>query len=582
MMESRNIASTFPLEVGVRCENLCLFDGETNLNPICVMYKMYQNIKYNPLHQNDDTINNIGWNEIGRTEKISNTKDPHWKNKIEFDYTFGDHVTVKFDIYHVLENSDWGLLRSNAMDNGPSSHELIGVLEVPLGTLLTCKDGKYSTSLRLNGMSDDWIKTLGDSSLPKIHLDVREKDEIRKIVDFEVRAEDLDNKDFMGKSDPYLSIYSQSVNGQLTLVYKSEIINDNLHPKWKPFKIELVKLCNGDYNKRIRMEVHDYDSIGSHDFIGSCMTTMNQMQNNIPNELRFPITNDDKKGADKGSGSIIVVRRDVETIPTFVSLLQTGTKINLSVAIDFTQSNGDPNDKSSLHYLPLGSDNLYSFAARSIIDGINNFSSDQNIDCYGYGARLPQHDKTSNVFPINLSKNPSCGGLEEVLKCYQNCVKDVTFSGPCNLSPIINHVTKHAQTFMVDGKQYFVLLILTTGDINDLEETRSAISAVSDWPISIVVAGIGNRDFSLFDELKVDNRTTTSSTTKRKSKTPTAPTGRSNYHFVDLKTQMPSTSIQNFSPSSKANVMRNVAKELLSQVPRQFAEWMHKSGKIQS
>ena len=81
------------------------------------------------------------------------------KNKIEFDYTFGDHVTVKFDIYHVLENSDWGLLRSNAMDNGPSSHELIGVLEVPLGTLLTCKDGKYSTSLRLNGMSDDWIKS---------------------------------------------------------------------------------------------------------------------------------------------------------------------------------------------------------------------------------------------------------------------------------------------------------------------------------------------------------------------------------------------------------------------------------------
>ena len=579
MMESRNIASTFPLEVGVRCENLCLFDGETNLNPVCVLYKMFQNVRCHPSQQN---VNNIGWNEIGRTEKISSNKDPNWRNKIEFDYTFGDHVTVKFAVYHVLENQDWGLLRNSDIDNGPSSHELVGFLEISLATLLTRKDGEYSTSLRLHGMSDDWIKTLGDASLPKIHLEVREKDEIRRIVDFEIRAEDLDNKDFMGKSDPYLSIFSQSANGQKTLVYKSEVISDNLHPKWKPFKIELNKLCNGDYNKRIRMEVYDYDSIGSHDFIGSFQTTLNQLQNNIQNELRFPIKNEDKKGVDKGSGSIIVVRRDVETIPTFVGLLQTGTKINLSIAIDFSRANGDPNDKSSLHYLPLGSDNLYSFVARSAIEGMDNFSADQNIDCFGFGAKLPQQEKTSYVFPINLSSKPSCSGLDEVLKCYQNCVKDVSFSGPCNISPIINHVTKHAQTFMVDGKQYFVLIILTSGDINDLDEIRSAISAVSDWPISIIVAGIGNRNFSQFEELLFDHRPTTSSTTKRKSKTPSIPIGRSNYHFVDIKTQMPSTSIQSFSSSSKANIMRNVAKELLSQVPRQFAEWMQKSGKIQS
>ena len=579
MMESRNIASTFPLEVGVRCENLCLFDGETNLNPVCVLYKMFQNVRCHPSQQKD---NNIAWNEIGRTEKISSNKDPNWRNKIEFDYTFGDHVTVKFAVYHVLENQDWGLLRNSDIDNGPSSHELVGFLEISLAALLTRKDGEFSTSLRLHGMSDDWIKTLGDASLPKIHLEVREKDEIRRIVDFEIRAEDLDNKDFMGKSDPYLSIFSQSANGQKTLVYKSEVISDNLHPKWKPFKIELNKLCNGDYNKRIRMEVYDYDSIGSHDFIGSFQTTLNQLQNNIQNELRFPIKNEDKKGVDKGSGSIIVVRRDVETIPTFVGLLQTGTKINLSIAIDFTQANGDPNDKSSLHYLPLGSDNLYSFVARSVIEGMNNFSADQNIDCFGFGAKLPQQEKTSHVFPINLSLKPSCAGLDEVLKCYQNCVKDVSFSGPCNISPIINHVTKHAQTFMVDGKQYFVLTILTSGDINDLDEIRSAISSVSDWPISVVVAGIGNRDFSQFEELLFDHRPATSSTTKRKSKTPSLPIGRSNYHFVDIKTQMPSTSIQSFSSSSKANIMRNVAKELLSQVPRQFAEWMQKSGKIQS
>ena len=324
MLEYNNVASTFPLEVSVRCGNLCLFDGEANLNPVCVMYKMYENPNFNP-HNKDDKV--IGWSEIGRTEKLSSNNDPEWKHKIEFDYTFGDHINVKFEVHHVLENSDWGLLGNAELDNDASIHEPIGKFETQLGSLLACEGGKYSTSLRVEGIRDDWIKTLGDASLPKIHIEIKEKDAVRHVISFEFRAENLDDKDFMGKSDTCLTIFSPSTNGQLTQVYKSEVIEDNLNPKWKSFKVDMLKLCNGDYNKRIRIEVHDYDSNGSHVFIGSFVTTMNQLQNNIPNELKFPITNEEKKGdKDKKSGSVIVVRRDIEMIPTFIKLLQTETQ----------------------------------------------------------------------------------------------------------------------------------------------------------------------------------------------------------------------------------------------------------------
>ena len=576
MMEYNNVASTFPLEVSVRCDNLCLFDGETNLNPLCVLYKMYEKPSNNP-HDKDGKV--IGWSELGRTEKLSSNKDPDWKNMIEFNYTFGDHVIVKFEVYHVLENSDWGLLGNTELDSGPSSHESIGTFETPLGALLANENGKYSTTLRLKGMSDDWIKTLGDSSLPKIHFEIKEKDAIRKVVSFEFRAENLDDKDFMGKSDPYLTIFSQSTNGQLSHVYKSEVIKDNLNPKWKPFKVEMLKLCNGDYNKRIKIDVHDYDSIGSHDFIGSFVTTMNQLQNNIPNELKFPITNEEKKGdKDKRSGSVIVVRRDIEVIPTFIKLLQTKTKMNLSIAFDFTESNGDPSDKSSLHYISPYTDNPYMFASRSVIEGISSFSTDQPIYCYGYGAKIPQQETPSDIFSINLNNCPDCLGVDGALNAYKNCVKEVTFSPSCNLAPIINHVAKQCQTLMVDGKQYFVLLILTNGDVNDLDATKSALSAVSDWPLSIVIVGIGNRDFSPFDELRGDYRPPTK-VDKRKSKPCTVIPSRSNFHFLDLKTRLPRDSLQNHSLIKRSSLQKTIAMEILSQVPAQFADWMSKSGK---
>ena len=45
-------------------------------------------------------------------------------------------------------------------------------------------------------------------------------------------------------------------------------------------------------------------------------------------------------------------------------------------------------------------------------------------------------------------------------------------------------------------QKYFVLLILTDGLINDMQNTVDAIVAASTLPFSIIIVGVGTADFT--------------------------------------------------------------------------------------
>ena len=67
---------------------------------------------------------------------------------------------------------------------------------------------------------------------------------------------------------------------------------------------------------------------------------------------------------------------------------------------------------------------------------------------------------------------------------------------------MINHVTQFAKSYQ-NGQQYFVLLILTDGAITDFEETKSAIVAASELPMSIIIVGVGDADFSAMEGMAI-------------------------------------------------------------------------------
>ena len=59
----------------------------------------------------------------------------------------------------------------------------------------------------------------------------------------------------------------------------------------------------------------------------------------------------------KGKGTIEFAEFHLIEVPSFLDYLGSGWRISLAVAIDFTISNGNPNNENSLHY--LGNNNQY-------------------------------------------------------------------------------------------------------------------------------------------------------------------------------------------------------------------------------
>lgn len=52
---------------------------------------------------------------------------------------------------------------------------------------------------------------------------------------------------------------------------------------------------------------------------------------------------------------------------------------------------------------------------------------------------------------------------------------------------------------------YTILLIITDGIINDMEQTKAAIVSASLLPLSIIIVGVGDADFSNMRELDSDD-----------------------------------------------------------------------------
>ena len=55
-------------------------------------------------------------------------------------------------------------------------------------------------------------------------------------------------------------------------------------------------------------------------------------------------------------------------------------------------------------------------------------------------------------------------------------------------------------------KTYFILLILTDGEIHDLVETKRMIVEASYNPCSVIIVGVGQEDFEKMVELDSDDR----------------------------------------------------------------------------
>lgn len=82
----------------------------------------------------------------------------------------------------------------------------------------------------------------------------------------------------------------------------------------------------------------------------------------------------------------------------------------------------------------------------------------------------------------------------------------IKFSGPTYFSKLLKYWNDMVKfEYEANKQKYYIFMILTDGCIHDTEETVDHIVESSSLPISIIIIGIGNADFSTMDFLDADD-----------------------------------------------------------------------------
>ncbi|XP_023681482.1 copine-4 isoform X2 [Paramormyrops kingsleyae] len=514
------------VELRVACKGISDRDALSKPDP-CVVLKMQSHGQ---------------WLEVDRTEVIRSSIHPTFSKVFTVDFYFEEVQRLRFDLYDI-----------SSTHNGIREADFLGAMECTLGQIVSQR--KLSKSLLKQG------NTAGKSSITVIAEELSGNDDY---VELSFSARKLDDKDFFSKSDPFLEIFRMNDDTTLQLVHRTETVMNNLNPVWKTFKVSVNSLCSGDHDRTLKCTVWDWDSNGKHDFIGEFQTNFKEMRGAMDGkQMQWECINPKykiKKKNYKNSGIVILNQCKIIKMHSFLDYIMGGCQIQFTVAIDFTASNGDPRNSCSLHYIHPYQPNEYLKALVAVGEICQDYDSDKMFPAFGFGARIPPDFKVSHDFAVNFNEeNPECAGIQGVVEAYQSCLPKIQLYGPTNIAPIIQKVACSASQEMhtKEAMQYFILLILTDGVITDMADTREAIVHASHLPMSVIIVGVGNADFSDMQMLDGDDGILRS------------PKGEP--VLRDIVQFVPFRNLKHASPAA-------LAKTVLAEVPNQVVDYYNSKG----
>uniref|UniRef100_A0A674NRS2 Copine Vb n=1 Tax=Takifugu rubripes TaxID=31033 RepID=A0A674NRS2_TAKRU len=506
-----NIPAT-KVEITVSCRNLLDKDTFSKSDPCNSIYTflLLSALFWTVCVLYTQGVETKQWREFGRTEVIDNTLNPDFVRKYILDYFFEEKQNLRFDLYDVDSKSP-----------DLSKHDFLGQTFCTLGEIVGSPASRLEKPL--GGIPGKKCGT--------IVLSAEELSNCRDSATLQFCANKLDKKDFFGKSDPFMVFYRSNEDGTFTICHKTEVVKNTLNPVWQPFTIPVRALCNGDFDRTIKVEVYDWDRDGSHDFIGDYTTSYRELA--------------------RGQSQFNVYEVSVVTLLSF-SKCHPGSP----------WSTGNPSQSTSLHYMNPYQLNAYAMALKAVGEIIQDYDSDKMFPALGFGAKLPPDGRVSHEFPLNGNmENPYCNGIEGILEAYHQSLRTVQLYGPTNFAPVVNHVARYAAAVQ-DGSQYFVLLIITDGVISDMAQTKEAIVNAAKLPMSIIIVGVGQAEFDAMVELDGDDIRISSRGKLAE---------RDIVQFVPFRDYMDRTGNHVLS-------MARLAKDVLAEIPDQFISYMKSRG----
>ncbi|KAN0038186.1 hypothetical protein ACTA71_000358 [Dictyostelium dimigraforme] len=458
-----NLSKNTKVELRFKCMNLKDMDTFSKSDPQIFVYEVKGKNSVSPPIL------------VGSTEKINNNLNPVFKKTVTIDYCFERIQNLRFEVLDI---------------DGGGKSDTIGDFSITLGSIVSKPGKRVFGDIKYGGKKTGTIEIIAE-----------EIQETGQNIILKLQGSKLDKKDLFS-SDPFFKIFKASPNGNL-LVYQSPVIKSNINPIYDPIILKLEELNGGDMFRELTIEFWDFDIVGSNDFIGSFKTTTDEI---LKGQVReFPLINPKKltKSSYKNSGKICFTDARLIAQPTFIDYLSGGCEINLMIAIDCTASNGSPSDSTSLHYNTPTHESEYARSIIAVGNVLAPYDSDGKIELLGFGAER-FGGMTSHCF--QFGPKAEARGIEEVLSIYNKVIPTIKLSYPTNFQEIIKHAAKKSVKG-VDSKnqKYTILLILTDGDITDMEETiEEIVKASSKAPLSIVIVGVGNASFFKMNKLDGD------------------------------------------------------------------------------
>uniref|UniRef100_A0A8R7P510 Protein BONZAI 3 n=1 Tax=Triticum urartu TaxID=4572 RepID=A0A8R7P510_TRIUA len=493
-----------PLELSFSASKLRNMDALSKSDPMLVVYtKMDGRLE-----------------EIGRTEVILNSLEPLWITKAMINYQFEIVQPLVFRIYDV----------DTKYHNTPLK-------------IVT----KFNHSLTLNLRNGS-----GHALQGTVTVHAEETASSRMAVDMQFHCLNLDNKDTFSKSDPFLRVSRLSESAVAIPICKTEVIKNNLNPVWRP-----ITLTSQQYSSKddpLLVECFDFDASGNHELIGALQTTIAQLENLYNSKAGANFYS--HKGQKKLKGQLFLDKFQEKVQHTFLDYISSGFELNFMVAVDFTASNGDPRVPQSLHYIdPSGRPNSYQQAILGVSEVLQFYDNDRRFPAWGFGAKIPR-GSVSHCFNLNASTNDcEVVGVEGIMSAYSSTLYSVSLAGPTLFGPVISKAAEIASHSVQYGNnKYFVLLIITDGVITDQQETKDSIVRASDLPLSILIVGVGNADFTQMRILDADFGKRLESSTGRVAT-------RDIVQFVPMR-------------EVQAGGQVTVVQSLLEELPGQFLEYM--------
>lgn len=540
---------TTKIELSLSGNGLLNLDIASKSDPYCV------------LSMKERWQSEISWRQIARTETLYDCLNPQWAKQFIVDYKFETIQDMKFEI------------RDDDSDGKCGKYQVMGVFQTILSDIVAHRGQQFVGKLN-SPLAED---------CGEIILVAEEVSACKKLVEIEFKAEKLKRQSWFRGNDPFLVISRLNEDGSYSVVKRPGTIESprtlmtklpmrRPYPIWK-LSIQLTGLCNGDYDRSIKIDCYNRRRNGNHKLIGTCSTSLRTIEAETL-KLFPPKT---RSTHCLQSGKLKIIKFQIVEDVTFMDYIRNGTQMHFAVAVDFTQSNGNYTNAGSLHHLDDDNLNPYQIALQSVGEIVQNYDTSKLYPAFGkiylpyvfmlqanfriftdfllgFGAKIPPNGEVSHQFPLNGNpEHPHCSSMEEILVHYEKCVKTVELYGPTNFAPVVNNTISIARQFQ-DGKHYFVLLIITDGIISDMKETKHAIISASSLPISIIIVGVGNANFSRMDQLDSDE------------------------FRLRVDGRFAERDIVQFVPLNKFKSKAELAKNVLAEIPYQLVSYMEKVG----